>query len=177
MPGLIGRNGPPGPSLEGPGGVIRRSLTFSALAELLRRRWVVAIGIGPAAPYGPGDWLRFPGRGPGERGRGAWLNPPGLIGRLGPIRPGGPIPRGPGLMRPLAPDGDIGRRGPPAADIGRWPAGDIGRPRGPPAGDIGRGGPPAEDIGRPIGPPAGDIGRPMAGELRPLLVPPGPRAY
>jgi hypothetical protein len=148
MPGLIGRNGPPGPSLEGPGGVIRRSLTFSALAELLRRRWVVAIGIGPAAPYGPGDWLRFPGRGPGERGRGAWLNPPGLIGRLGPIRPGGPIPRGPGLMRPLAPDGDIGRRGPPA-----------------------------EDIGRPIGPPAGDIGRPMAGELRPLLVPPGPRAY
>ena len=43
-------------NLEGPGGDIRRSLTFSALAELLRRRFGIgAIGIRPEAPYGPGD--------------------------------------------------------------------------------------------------------------------------
>lgn len=60
---------------EGPGGVFRRSLTFAALAELLRRRGLSPpIGGGPPRPpYGPGDILRFDCRGPGERGRGAWL--------------------------------------------------------------------------------------------------------
>ena len=57
--------------------------------------------------------LRCWGRGPGDNGRGAWLNGPGLIDR---------------------PAGDMGR------EPGR-PAGDMGREPGLPAGLIGRGGP------------------------------------
>ena len=68
----------------GPGGVFLRSLTSSALAELLLRRWLAATifpGCAPP-PYGPGDMLRGcwgrsargePAIGPGESGRGAWL--------------------------------------------------------------------------------------------------------
>jgi hypothetical protein len=68
----------------GPGGVFLRSLTSSALAELLLRRWLAATifpGCAPP-PYGPGDILRccwgrsargVPAIGPGESGRGVWL--------------------------------------------------------------------------------------------------------
>src|ERR1700722_18758576 len=67
----------------GPGGVFLRSLTSSALAELLLRRWLAATIFPGCAlpPYGPGDILRCCwGRsargaviGPGESGRGVWL--------------------------------------------------------------------------------------------------------
>jgi len=79
------------------------------------------------------------GRGPGDRGRGAWLKGPGLIGReVGVVDlPAGDIDRG-------TPAGLIGRRGACGAGLMDLPAGDIGRcgamtgggPRGLPAGDI-----------------------------------------
>lgn len=160
---------------------MRRS--WKALAELLLLRiGALGIGRGPAAPYGPGDWLLLdPRMGPGDRGRGAWLKPPGLIGLpegpRPPGGPGGPLPLAGDIGRICRPPGDMGRMGPPAGDMGRPPIpGDIGRPI---PGDIGRPipgdmglfiagllRPPAGDIGRPRGSPAGDIGRPWGPALR-----------
>lgn len=120
------------PSFEGPIGELRLSRTL--LAELLRRLFTTpAIGGGPPRPpYGPGDMLRLGcGRGPGDNGRGAWLNGAGLIALWAPA----------GLIDLWAPAGLMGRGGAmpgPARGEFMPGAGDIDRDAGDCPGGGGR---------------------------------------